>query len=300
VTWMKSRLGGNLTAIFVYGAAFLGFWIVYNLTYQNSLLLSTLWADIAATIIVWIFGLIFKNSSLYDPYWSVAPLFILPFWLVVRQAGLGLVDWVLLLSVYLWGVRLTLNCIVRWRGLQHQDWRYTQLKQQAPRWWLVVNLGGIHLMPTLLVFGGMVPVYVAVFYRHTQNNFLLFLGGLACLSAMVIQLVADKQMDIFKKQSLHRDRYINTGVWRYSRHPNYFGEVLFWWGLWLVQISVEPSRWFTVVGPVLMTLLFVFISIPLMEKHILESKPSYVQYQQTVSVLVPWFRKNTQVSEKSA
>lgn len=287
----KSRPQAFATALIIYFLALLGFVGVHRLVFGESLLLSTLWGDVAATVIVWLFGVYYKNSSLYDPYWSVAPLWIVPFWLVTRGSGLSFPEILTLTALYIWGIRLTLNWAVRWEGIKHQDWRYTQLRGQAPRWWIVTNLGGIHLMPTLLVFAGLVPVYVALFYPGPGTNPLLPLGFGTCITATALQAVADKQMDNFKKSTPPKDAYIDLGIWRYSRHPNYFGEILFWWGVWLMQMGLNPHIWITVAGPVLMTLLFACISIPMMEKHILETKPGYAQYQQKVSVLIPWFRQ---------
>jgi len=265
--------------------------LVHHLTFRGNFLISAFWGDIAATVIVWFFGVYYKNSSLYDPYWSVAPLMIIPFWVVIRQSPLDATVFLFLIAVFVWGIRLTLNWAVRWSGLKHQDWRYTQLKEQSPRWWFLVNLTGINLMPTLLVFGGMVPVYVALFHGGPNNLLLLWLGFCVCIGAVLLQTIADKQMDIFKKRSGSKESYIEEGVWRYSRHPNYFGEILFWWGLWIMQLGVNSVIWYTVAGPILMTLLFAFISIPLMEKHILASKPTYADYQGKVSILVPWPRR---------
>lgn len=287
--FLKTRFGAFSTVLILYFLAFLGFFLVHTLTFHGNLLFSTLWGDIAATIIVWLGGILFKNSSLYDPYWSVAPLVIVPFWLLYRQDPLAVPDLLLLLAVFIWGIRLTLNWAVRWSGLKHQDWRYTQLKKQNPRWWFIINLTGIHLMPTIVVFLGLVPVYFHIFNPGEINGTLLWLGFSTCLVAAGLQTVSDKHMDIFRKRAA-RESYIDEGVWRYSRHPNYFGEILFWWGIWVMQQGVA-GLWLTVNGPVVVTLLFTLVSIPLMERHILESKPGYTAYQKTVSVLVPWFRK---------
>lgn len=294
MVYARTRLGAFITVLIVYLLAFLGFWLVHRWTFQGNLLLSSFYGDIAATLIVWLIGVVYKNSSLYDPYWSVTPLFLLSFWLLSRQGALDVADTLLLVAVFFWGIRLTLNWAVRWSGIGHQDWRYTQLKEQHPRWWFLINLGGINLMPTLVVFAGMAPVYVALYHRADGYNFMLWLGFAACIAAATLQLVADKQMDQFKKRAKSEGtEYIDEGVWRYSRHPNYFGEILFWWGLWIMQMGLNAAIWYTVAGPVLMTLLFAVVSIPLMERHILASKPGYWRYQKTVSVLVPWFRKLT-------
>ncbi|MDD5017054.1 MAG: DUF1295 domain-containing protein, partial [Eubacteriales bacterium] len=77
-----------------------------------------------------------------------------------------------------------------------------------------------------------------------------------------------------------------SGLWRYSRHPNYLGEVLFWWGVWVIQMSVLPALWWTIFAPTAMTLLFLFISIPMMEKRLLASKEGYAAYKKSTSMLL--------------
>ncbi|MTI96265.1 MAG: DUF1295 domain-containing protein [Firmicutes bacterium] len=289
--FVKNRSGVFGLVFVVYVLAFLGFYLFQRLTNGGSLLLSTFWGDVAATVIIWLFGIVYKNSSLYDPYWSVAPLYVVCFWLLVRGSSPSTPDILFLFALFVWGIRLTFNWATRWQGIEHQDWRYTYFKKRSGNWWQLVNLGGIHLIPTIVVYLGIAPVFFALFEPGPGTGVLLALGFVLCIIAAAIQLIADKQMDRFKQRAQSREQYIDEGIWRYSRHPNYFGELLFWWGLWVMQVGVNTSIWWTVIGPAAMTLLFVFISIPLMERHILANKPHYAEYQNTVSVLVPWMRK---------
>ncbi|MCJ7665887.1 MAG: DUF1295 domain-containing protein, partial [Actinobacteria bacterium] len=113
------------------------------------MLTSTLLADIAATLVVWGFGILFANSSIYDPYWSVAPLIILSYWIIIREVSFSVIDILFMAAIAIWGIRLTLNWAIRWKGLHHQDWRYTMLKEKSPRLWFLINLFGINLMPTV-------------------------------------------------------------------------------------------------------------------------------------------------------
>ncbi len=285
-----SRLCSFTVVAVVYLLAFIIFLLVYHLTSGQGILAATFLGDVTATVFVWFLSMLFKNASLYDPYWSVAPLAIVPFWMVVRRGPLDMVDILFLAAVFFWGIRLTLNWAVRWSGLHHQDWRYTKYQKKLPRLWPLVSLTGIQLMPTVLVFLGIVPVYTAIFYGEAPR-FLLWIGLFLCIGAATIQLIADRQMDTFKSRSPAKEVNIDEGLWRYSRHPNYLGEIIFWWGLWIMQVGVNHTIWYTVAAPLLITLLFIFISIPMMERHILASRPSYVEYRQAVPPLLPWFRK---------
>jgi steroid 5-alpha reductase family enzyme len=99
-------------------------------------------------------------------------------------------------------------------------------------------------------------------------------------------MISDAQMRRFRSAPNNRGKNMQSGLWAYSRHPNYLGEVTLWWGVWVIQISVLPALWWTVCAPILMTMLFVFISIPMMEKKLLASKEGYAAYQKSTSMLL--------------
>jgi len=272
----------------IYLIALLAGYFVFRFFSDGGMLLATFLADIAATIVVWFFGLLLGNASLYDPYWSVAPLVILPLWLWTSHAAAGVSGILFLAAIYVWGLRLTYNWANRWQGLSHQDWRYTMLRDQNPRLYFITNLMGINLMPTVLVFLGMAPVYYAA-RAGGEAGLLTYLGFAVCIGAAVLQAVSDRQMEAFKSSRKSKDDNIDTGLWRLSRHPNYLGEVSFWWGIWLMQMGVTPV-WLTVIGPVAISLLFIFVSIPMMERHVRNAKPGYAEYQEQVPMLIPFIK----------
>jgi len=164
------------------------------------------------------------------------------------------------------------------------------LKKKSPRLWFFTNLMGINLMPTVIVFIALIPAYFGI-GQERPLNFFTGIWFAVCMGAVLVQTISDRQMDLFKKDRSNKNKYIDQGIWRYSRHPNYLGEISFWWGIWLMQIGTAPQIWATVTGPILVTLLFIFVSIPMMEKHILTSIPIYSRYQKQVSVLKPMPRK---------
>lgn len=268
--------------LLVYAAAFFAGLMVYRL-FSNPLLAFFL-ADVAATLVVWFVGLIFRNASMYDPYWSVAPpvLFVC---FAVASGIFGAVGVVYMAVFLIWGVRLTLNWIIGWRGIAHQDWRYTMLHDKCPPLWLLTNLFGINMVPTLFVFAALVPAYI-VTLQPVTITVVTFLGAAVCLAAATLQIVSDGQLRRFKQHEQNAGKSIDTGLWKYSRHPNYLGEVSFWWGVWFIQLSVLPNCWWTIAGPVLMTLMFLFISIPMMEKRLIASRADYADYRRRTSVLL--------------
>jgi steroid 5-alpha reductase family enzyme len=289
---IKSRTASFLIILLIYIAAAAAGFLVYYLTSGMHLLVSTLLADIAATIVVWLCGIFLKNSSVYDPYWSVAPIFIIIFWIFALDISITAVDILLIIAIFAWGIRLTTNWALRWKGMVDQDWRYIMFRKRSPKMWFLTNLFGINLMPTLIVYIALTPLY-HVLGSTNRPAYYATLGFIVCIFAVAIQAVSDRQMDIFKKNPSNKGKPIDCGLWKYSRHPNYLGEISFWWGIWLMQIWINPSVWWTVAGPILMTMLFVFISIPMMERHIIESRPEYREYQKNVSVLKFLPRKNS-------
>ena len=269
--------------LFVYAAAFTGGLLVYQMLPFHPVW-KYLMADAAATIIVWLFGLIYKNASMYDPYWSVAPLLLFICFILEAQM-LDAAD-ILYIAVFaFWGVRLTVNWILGWDHIKQQDWRYSMLKEQNKALWPVTNFFGINMMPTLIVFANLLPAYFCTLSADSLT-FVTALGALVCVGAAALQIVSDGQMRRFKSDPQNRGVNMEQGLWKYSRHPNYMGEVSFWWGVWIMQIGQIPGLWWTIFAPVFMTLLFVFISIPMMERRLLETKEGYSAYRQNTSMLL--------------
>lgn len=288
----KSLAPSFLFILALYAVAFALGYLVYRLCIDlGSMhpLLATFIADVVATIIVWLAGIIGKNSSLYDPYWSVLPPFAFLLWILCFDPGFSLASILYLAAIGFWAVRLTTNWGIRWRGMQHQDWRYTMMRESKPKLWFLSNLFGINLIPTFFVFGGMIPVYYGITANSNTPGVLTYIGLAVCIGAALLQLASDIQMELFKKRA-EKGQNIDEGLWRYSRHPNYLGEVSLWWGIWLMQMGIVPALWYTVAGPVAMTILFTCISIPMMEKRLLSTRPAYAAYKKKVSMLIPWFR----------
>lgn len=254
-------------------------------------------ADIAATIVVFLFSVLARNSSIYDPYWSVAPVAIALFWLL-RPGSNGLANprHVLIFALLcLWALRLTANWASQWRGLGHEDWRYRDIKRQTGGFYWPVSFLGIHLFPTILVFGGSLALWPTLSDRNAQLTWLDVVAALVTLAAIGIEAAADWQMRRFRRSGLsakHVDA-MPQGLWSVSRHPNYFGEVLFWWGLYLFVPLAYPDFRLVVIGPLLILGLFLGVSIPLMERHLIAGHPEYVEYQRrVVSPFFPWFARS--------
>jgi len=256
-------------------------------------LLNALIADFIATIIIFMFSSYFKNSSFYDAYWSVIPPFLLLYWLAQTENDVPFLRIILVTAVVLyWATRLTLNWAYHWEGMQHQDWRYVMLKNDHPKFAKAIDFFGIHLFPTLQVFAGMLPVYAVIALGSSPLNVMDFVAAVVAFGAVTIQLLADLQLDKFNATKKPGE-IIETGLWAWSRHPNYFGELGFWFGLFLFGVAAVPSAWYWMgLGVVAMTLMFVLASIPMMEKRSLKSRPNYQNTINRISMLIPLPPKN--------
>ena len=244
--------------------------------------LALLLADVAATVVTWGFGLVYENVSVYDPYWSVIPPVVFTIW-AFYKACWTLPVILLLVAVWYWGIRLTGNWAHTFKGLAHEDWRYTKYRDSQPGLiFHLINFFGLNMMPTLLVFACMLPG-LGLFETATPANPLTFLGFAVCLSSATIQLVADTQAQRFRVAN--PGQVCNVGLWKRGRHPNYFGEVQMWWGVWLMYASLSGFDWL-ILATVAMTALFLFISIPLMEGRQLKNKPTYAEYRKSTRILI--------------
>ena len=250
--------------------------------------LNLLIADIATTMFVFVFSVIFKNASIYDPYWSVQPIVVLFAFLVCNP--ISPIKICLMLTVVFWGVRLTANWVYTFKDLQHQDWRYTQLKQQTKKFYPLVNFFGIHLFPTLIVYSCILPA-VFVMTSNTTTSVISYLFILVSILSVILQGVADWQMHQFRKNRV--TTFMQQGVWKYSRHPNYLAEILMWWGIGLSCVLTLNAQWYLLVGAMLNTLMFIFISIPLADKR-LSKKEGFKEYKNSTRMLlpIPRFNKN--------
>jgi steroid 5-alpha reductase family enzyme len=287
-----SRAAGFAVVTATYAAAALAAWLTTVFLRGHHPLTVTFVADLAATLVVFGASMAAGNSSLYDPYWSVAPAVVVTVWVVAAGAPATRTILVLVLML-VWAVRLTVNWALSWRGLDHEDWRYVRIREQTAGrvpWWLV-SLTGIQLMPTLVVFAGLLAVWPALGSRPL--TVLDLAAVVVTAGAIALEAVADSQLRRFARDPAHRGQIADRGLWRRSRHPNYLGEIAFWWGMWLFGLAAAPSWWWTVAGPVVMVLLFALVSVPLMDRRSLERRPGYAEHMRRVPALLPWPRRGS-------
>ncbi|TDI61648.1 MAG: DUF1295 domain-containing protein [Alphaproteobacteria bacterium] len=285
----QSRSGPLIACALAYAVAFIAAWWSLGLVPDWDPIWATLLADVVGTLVIFGFGMIFRNSSLYDPYWSVIPIVIALFWLatpVIAEVNMtrGMLATLL---VALWGLRLTYNCFRRWTNMAHEDFRYQDFRKSWGKFYFVVDLFGIQLMPTIMVFAACLPLYPVTAVSNTPLNILDLVAVIVTLGAIIIETVADQNLQQYLKSDPPAGSVCKVGLWQYSRHPNYFGEIGFWWGLYLFALAAGAEWWWTGVGALAVNLLFVFVSIPMMEKRKRIKRPSYDEQVAGISTLIP-------------
>ncbi len=250
-------------------------------------------ADVAATVVVFGFSAALGNSSVYDPYWSVAPIPIVLYW----AAGPGIpgAPWarqiLIILLVVAWGLRLTGNWAVRWRGLSDEDFRYREIRGKTGKLYWPASFLSIHLFPTVWVLLALLPAYPALAGPGRPPGWLDLVAAAVTATAIAIETVADLQLRHYLRTRRDPAGILDTGLWGVWRHPNYLGEILFWWGIYLFGLAAAPRWAWSIAGAVAITCLFALVSIPWMDRRMLSRHPGWAEHMRTTGSLLPRARR---------
>lgn len=283
---MSKKVKGLLILLFSYIIAFIiGLLTFIILENKVHIMVNLLISNIVSTIVIWIIGIFFKSASVYDPYWSIqTPVIYLC--LLIKYQNFNLGNILFFLAILFWAIRLTYNFIKGFNDISYIDWRYKKIKETTKRYYQIVSLLGIHLVPTLVVFFASIPSFYYVIFNN-NFSFINLIGIAIMILGTLLELISDKNMHEFKKIRKSNKEIINIGLWKYSRHPNYLGEILFWYGVALTYILSNMYHYYVILGAILNTLLFLFISIPLAENNLRTYKENYNEYKQNTRMLLP-------------
>jgi steroid 5-alpha reductase family enzyme len=251
-------------------------------------LAAALLGDLAATGVVFLATVAFDNTSVYDPYWSVLPLPLAVWWYCHPGAGgrAEAVRFALAAALLgLWGIRLTANFVRGWSGLGQEDWRYSAYRRLGMLRYRLVSLAGLQLMPTLVVFAAMLPVYALTREPGRATGWLDALAASVAVAAVILETAADEQKRR-QRASATPGEFVAAGLWGWCRHPNYLGEVAFWWGIFGFGLAAGGRHAWTISGAVAMTFLFRLISVPLMDRRMAARYPGYAAFAATRPALL--------------
>ena len=250
----------------------------------------------AATILIYMTFVFFlavksKNNSLADVAWG--PGFVIVAVVTLIAAGGYHAEQVIVtLLVFFWGVRLAIRIFRRNRG-KGEDYRYVKWRGEWGKGWVWRSYLQVFLLQGLFMWLISLPILFVNARGAEGLTTLAILGILVWVIGFAFEATGDFQLDSFLKVTANRGKIMDNGLWRYSRHPNYFGEVLQWWGIFIISLSV-PGAIVGIIGPLTITFLILRVSgIPLLEKKMAEN-PAFQEYKARTSVFIPWFpQRNT-------
>ena len=279
------RFLGLLSLFILYALATVAAVVLFTVFEKTGMneYINILIVDAIATVIVWLGGVLLRTASAYDPYWSIQTLVIYTF-LVFKHNNWNFATSALFVVILIYSFRLTMNFIIGFHSLSYVDWRYKMLKEKSGKAYQLVNLFGICMFPTLVVYTASLPTIV--YASLTEYSFLDSIGLGIVLLGTLLEFVSDIQMKSFVKVRNDRSEVLKKGLWKYSRHPNYLGEILIWFGIAMTLIISHFNYWYFIAGAVLNLLMFLFISIPMEENHFKAYKPDYEQYKKETHTLL--------------
>jgi len=294
--WRTNRATGVAISAAAYAVALVAAILVVRATGFPGPLIHLGLGTLVATAVIFATSVALNNSSMYDPYWSLQPLAIAGYYLWAGWGSLSGRQVLVAMLALIYAVRLTANFYRDWPGLSKEDFRYVGFRRRTGRLYWPVSFLGIHLFPTTMVFLGCLPMYaVAATRGEADLGWLDAVGTLVTLGAIGLAFVADEQLRIFRRDPVNQGRCIGTGLWAHSRHPNYLGEITTWWGFWLLALAASPRWWWTAVGAAAITVMFVFASVPMMEKRALATRDGYREYRERTPMLLPGLRRRAEV-----
>ena len=279
---IKDKSISQLLCLSIYIVSFYLAYIVLPESINFIWLKITIW-HVNATILIYLGSVLLKNSSLYDPFWSVAPVPIV-LYLSIQSENSILLKMLVVFPILLWAARLTRNWVISWEGFEHEDFRYIDLKNTNKYKAEFNNFFGIHLFPTFIVNICLYPL-VYIFINDVDVNIYLCISSIITFLAVILEAVADEQMRKFRSDPKNKGKTMKYKLWRYSRHPNYLGEIGFWFGIYFMGISSGFAPLWLIVCPLAMLLLFVLVSCPMMDQRSLKNRPNYREYMDNTCLL---------------
>lgn len=245
---------------------------------------------LTAMVLLWGVSLRLRDASIVDIFWGLG--FVLVAWSVHVWTGSDTARaWLACVLVTVWGVRLAAHLALR--NLGHgEDHRYSTMREKYGDRFPLVSLGLVFLLQGGLIWIIALPVQVVHAPGATAPlGWIDMAGTLAFAVGLGFEWVGDVQLARFKRRPSSAGAVMDRGLWRYSRHPNYFGNFLLWWGLGVIGVST--GAWWTLVGPAVLTFLLLRVSgVSLLESTISERRPGYREYAERTSAFVPWFPRS--------
>ena len=237
--------------------------------------------------LVFVLSLIAKDNSIVDIFWGLG-FILIAIYSLIQDTEPDLRKWIVSFLVVLWGVRLSVHVFLRNRG-RGEDFRYRHWRETW-KFFFLRSYFQIFLLQGVFMFIIAAPVYyVNYFHSNIPLGIWDTLGLVVFGTGFLFEALADSQLAEFKKKDWNKGKIMTTGLWEMSRHPNYFGEALVWWGLAFYAMSL-PNGWMTLLSPVVITLLLRFVSgVPMLEKKY-SGRPDWEAYKKRTAAFIPFVK----------
>lgn len=234
---------------------------------------------------LWIVSLILRDVSIVDVFWGLG-FIVIALMTFCRAEHDAARKWLLLGLTTAWGLRLAIHLGIRKFG-SPEDSRYQAMRQKiGPRFW-IVSLGVVFLLQSVLMNVVALPIVLGQL-DDTPLGWIDAVGVIVWWVGLFFEAIGDWQLARFKADPSNAGKVMDHGLWRYTRHPNYFGDFAVWWGLYLVALGAVGA-WWTIVSPLLMSFLLLRVSgVTLLEDSLRERKPEYAEYTAKTSAFFPW------------
>ncbi|PKA54188.1 hypothetical protein AXF42_Ash000021 [Apostasia shenzhenica] len=275
--------------------------------YRHPFLLANLIFFVNVDIFFWVIGLLQSNNWMIDLYWTVIPVMLVYFYAGHPLAECNSVrSTVAVVFTWLWSIRLTHSYFRRekWEWGAREDWRFNDMRREYGKHWWWVSFFAVFVSQQIFLMGICLPLY-AVHSNDKPWGILDLVAAFTCITGIIIAYFADTKLhnfvqknEILRRQGAATVPNLDEGLWRYSRHPNYFGEQLWWWGLCLFAWNLGQGWMF--IGPLVNSLSLVYVTV-LVERRMLKRKDraeAYRNYQKTTSVWIPWFNLSSTGSKE--
>ena len=258
-----------------------------------TLLLVNAVALLAAILLLWGYSLLIRDVSFIDAFWAFG--MVLLAWASWAQSGTpGARSHLVLGLTTLWGLRLAWHLWIRWRA-HGEDSRYKKIMASTTEkkgWsWGKTSLLSVFLTQAPLLFITCLPAQLGIWASdggRTVVGPLAALGAVIALIGIIFETVGDAQLKAFRDDPAKKGKVLDTGLWRYTRHPNYFGDACTWWGIWLVAAETGLPGWISIIGPIFLTFtLTKWSGKPLLEKGMKRTRPAYSKYVRRTSGFFP-------------
>ncbi|MGB5078428.1 MAG: DUF1295 domain-containing protein [Sphingorhabdus sp.] len=243
---------------------------------------------------LWAYSVRIKDVSFIDAFWAFG--MVLLAWTTWAQSGSpGARSHLILGLTTLWGMRLSIHLFTRWRA-QGEDPRYARIMASVTEkrgWsWGKASLLSVFLTQAPLLFITCLPAQLGIWASDGGRTIIGPLGALGAAIAILgiaFETIGDAQLRRFRANPANKGKVLETGLWHYTRHPNYFGDACTWWGIWLIAAETGMTGWVSIVGPIFLTFtLLKWSGGPLLERGLKKSRPGYDDYIRRTSSFFPW------------